>query len=108
MNDEYYIRMNTEGAVEIRTPMEVPIVSFMSCEDFVSDALESIPQFLADNEVILYKSNINITTCDACGGTGCEDVDRDYTNADFSWAAQGGWGNPPRDCTVCDGTGNYI
>lgn len=70
MNDEYYIRMTTEGAVEIRTAIEIPQLNFMSCEDFVTDALESIPKFLADNEVPLYNSHMSIEDCPTCLGIG--------------------------------------
>jgi hypothetical protein len=103
MNDEYYIRMNTEGAVEIRTAIEIPQLNFMSCEDFVTDALESIPKFLADNEVALYNSHMSIEDCPTCLGIGSVASEDDvlpsfYTDKDD---VRVGWTLTSYTSTVC-------
>lgn len=103
MDNEYYFRINTAGEAEIRIPIEIPKMSFLSCEDFVGNALASMPQLLADDEVTQHKSNIAIQTCTSCMGTGCESVPREVATIKGV-----GWGNPPALCSVCDGSGSYI
>jgi len=109
MDNEYYFRINMDGEAEIRIPMEIPKMSFLSCEDFIENALASMPKLLADDEITLHKSSIAIQTCTACMGTGCECAPRESSYAFPGFAHQGvGWGNPPALCSVCDGSGSYI
>ena len=105
MKDEFYLRVNTHGIVELRVPIDIPQLDL---DSIVDDLIGSTPEVLGEGETYEHKSYVGIQTCESCMGTGKE-AEEAISHKVTSWSQRNvGWGHPPINCTDCGGEGNFV